>query len=131
MLFAKGKLCLVFNETNSDFIEDVFKNKVETGEISAGLKVIKGSAEFEAVGVSFKDWKAKEGECAKCEEGGGGPIVIIRTCQVDTEGYSCKGLKTPTKESKDCVEYCPSNSAATTVPSLILAIGMFLSFSFQ
>ncbi|KAL9975546.1 hypothetical protein ACROYT_G012718 [Oculina patagonica] len=129
MVFAKGKLCLVFND-DADFIEDVFKKKVETGELRAGFPVIKGSAEFEAVGVSFKDWKAKEGECKKCEEGGGGPIIIVRTCQVETEGLSCKGLKT-TKKSDDCVEYCPSSSTAITVSSLVLAIGIFLSFSFQ
>ena len=52
--------------------------------------------------VGFEDWKAKEGECTKCNEGGGGEIVIEGTC---TPMENCNGLKN-TKMSKDCVEYC-------------------------
>ncbi|XP_078365473.1 uncharacterized protein LOC144649765 [Oculina patagonica] len=129
LLFAKGKLCLVFNDDDDDFIEDVFKEKVETGKLSENFTVIKCSSEFEAVGVSF-NWEAKKGECTKKCEGAGGPFDIVGTCKVKTEGLSCKGLKT-TKKSDDCPEYCHSSSVAITFPSLILAIGILLSFSFQ
>ena len=59
--------------------------------------------------VKFTDWKAKDGECSKCSEGGGGPIVIEGKCEAETGSYSCKGLKN-TKESKECVKYCDSNA---------------------
>ena len=52
----------------------------------------------------FSDWKAKEGECKKCSEGGGGPIVIEGKCKPKS-GHSCKGLKNM-KEVDKCVEYC-------------------------
>ena len=58
--------------------------------------------------VKFTDWKAKDGECSKCSEGGGGPIVIEGKCEAET-GYSCTGLKN-TKESKECVKYCDSSA---------------------
>ena len=45
-----AKLCLVFKGNDDDFIEDVFTKKVNSGELSQDLSVIKGSAEFEAVG---------------------------------------------------------------------------------
>jgi len=63
---------------------------------------------FFSAEVKFMDWKAKDGECSKCSEGGGGPIVIEGKCEAET-GYSCKGLKN-TKESKECVKYCDSNA---------------------
>ena len=56
------------------------------------------------VGVEFSDWKAKDGECKKCSEGGGGPIEIKGECDPEP-GYSCKGLKN-TKKVKECVKYC-------------------------
>ena len=63
---------------------------------------------FYSVGVAFTDYEAKEGECSKCSEGGGGPIVIEGKCEAGP-GYSCKGLKN-TKESDECVKYCDSNA---------------------
>ncbi len=50
MVFAKGKLCLVFNGDEKDFIEDVFKNKVKSGKLDEGFPVIICSTEFEAIG---------------------------------------------------------------------------------
>ena len=58
-------------------------------------------------GVSFKDWKAKEGECEdKCERAAG-PFSIVRECEPDA-GFSCDGLKEPTEETEDCAKYCSS-----------------------
>ena len=62
-------------------------------------------------GLPLKIGKLKEGECEKCD-GAAGPIDIVGTCVVKTQGLSCKGLKT-TKKSKDCVEYCSSSSGRT------------------
>ena len=47
---AEVKLCLVFKEGDKDLIEDVFKNKVLTGNLSDALPVLKDSAEFEPQG---------------------------------------------------------------------------------
>ena len=57
-------------------------------------------------GVVFKNWKAKDGECDKCE-GAAGEFVIEGTCEVKTS--SCKGLRN-TKMTKDCVTHCPSSA---------------------
>ena len=57
-----------------------------------------------AVGVKFKDWKAKE--CDKCK-GTAGEFEIVGTCEDETS--SCKGQK-KTKMSTDCATYCPSNA---------------------
>ena len=59
-------------------------------------------------GVKFKEWKAKDGECDKCSEGGGGPFVIEGKCEADSS-YSCKGVKN-TKETDECVKYCDSSA---------------------
>lgn len=58
-------------------------------------------------GVSFKDWKAKEGECEEKCEGAAGPFSIVKECEPDA-GFSCDGLKEPTEETKDCAKYCSS-----------------------
>ena len=63
---------------------------------------------FYSAEVKFTDWEAKDSECSKCSEGGGGPIVIEGKCEAET-GYSCKGLKNK-KESTDCVKYCDSSA---------------------
>ena len=47
---AEVKLCLVFREGDKDFIEDVFKDKVLTGNLNNDLPVLKDSAEFQALG---------------------------------------------------------------------------------
>ena len=50
-LFAEARLCLVFlGGEDEDFIEDVFKKKVETGELDDGLPVMTDSAKFEPQG---------------------------------------------------------------------------------
>ena len=49
-VLAKANLSLVFKGGDEVFIEDVFKNKVTTGELDVGLTVIKDSAEFEPQG---------------------------------------------------------------------------------
>ena len=49
-LFAWAILKLVFKGGDAVFIEDVFKNKVATGELDVDLSVIKGSAKFEPRG---------------------------------------------------------------------------------
>ena len=49
-LFAWVILKLVFKGGDAVFIEDVFKNKVATGELDVDLSVIKGSAKFEPRG---------------------------------------------------------------------------------
>ena len=60
------------------------------------------------IGVSFKDWKVKEGECEKkCEAGAGGPFSIVKKCEPDAK-FSCDGLKEPTEETEDCATYCSS-----------------------
>ena len=60
------------------------------------------------LGVTFSEWKAKDGECKKCE-GGGGPFMIESVCE--KKEHSCRGQKNKYKESKDCVKYCSSASA--------------------
>lgn len=59
-------------------------------------------------GVSWKDWKAKEGECEEKCDGAAGPFYIVRECQ--DERCSCKGHKT-TKETKECTKYCSSTDS--------------------
>lgn len=59
-----------------------------------------------SVGVIFKDWEAKDGECDKCE-GAGGEFVIDGTCVPKT--WNCRGLKN-TKMTDDCVTYCDSSA---------------------
>jgi len=50
-LSAEARLCLVFiGGEDEDFIEVVFRNKVETGELDDGLPVKNDSAEFEPQG---------------------------------------------------------------------------------
>ena len=57
------------------------------------------------LGVTFSEWKAKDGECKKCD-GGGGPFVIESVCE--KEEHSCRGQKNKSKESMDCAQYCSS-----------------------
>lgn len=66
-------------------------------------------------GVELSDFKAKDGQCDKCSEGGGGPIVIERECKANP-GYSCKGVKT-TKQTNDCVKYCCPSAGRTKLLS--------------
>jgi len=120
------QLCLLL--TKNEVIEDVFKKELEDGKLMT-VPVVEGSFVFTPLGVEFTDWKAKDGECSKCSEGGGGPIVIERECKVET-GYSCKGLKN-TKESKECVKYCDSSAVSIRISTIILAVGILLSFSFN
>ena len=61
------------------------------------------------LGVTFSEWKPKDGECKKCDGGGGGPFVIEGVCK--SNGQSCRGHKNKSKDSKDCVKYCPSASS--------------------
>ena len=49
-VFAKGKLCLVFNGDDQEFIEDVFKKKVDSGKLADNVKVINGSDTFKPLG---------------------------------------------------------------------------------
>jgi len=57
--------------------------------------------------VEYKNYKAQEGECDKCD-GAGGPFIIVAVC-VPKTGFSCNGLeKTKTKETEDCITYCSS-----------------------
>ena len=49
-LFAWARLNLVFTGGDAVFIENVFKDKVATGELGADLSVIKRSATFEPRG---------------------------------------------------------------------------------
>jgi len=52
------------------------------------------------------DLKAKAGECTKCSEGGGGPIVIERTCK---HVRHCNHIVwTEDQKSDECVKYCSS-----------------------
>jgi len=128
-LFLEAKLCLVF-EMGKDSIKDVFFDKVKTGKLPGDVPVVKDSAEFEASKVEYKNYEAKEGECDKCD-GAGGPFEIVGNECVPNKGFSCNGLeKTNTKETDDCATYC-SSTVALTVSSLILAIGILLSSSFQ
>lgn len=121
------KLCMIIK--NAAFIEDIFMNLVKTGRITGNLRVVKDSGEFEAYGVKFFDWKAKDGECKKCSQGGGGPFEIEAGKCKPEAGYSCAGLRT-TEKSSDCVKYCDSSAAAIRIPSFILAtLGIFLSYS--
>lgn len=82
----------------------------------------------EPVGVTYSEWKAKDGECKKCD-GGGGPFVIESVCE--SKEYSCQGHKNKSQESKDCVKYCSSASSlvVAAVSNLILAMLISLSIS--
>ena len=60
------------------------------------------------LGVTFSEWKPKDGECKKCD-GGGGPFVIEGVCE--KKEHSCRGQKNKSKDSKDCVTYCSSASS--------------------
>ncbi|KAL9975540.1 hypothetical protein ACROYT_G012710 [Oculina patagonica] len=108
LTLVKVKLCLVVKTNDGTFIEDVFKARVKTGYLHANMPVKSYGAGFEPLGVTFKDWKAKDDECDKCE-GAGGEFVIVGTCEDDT--YSCKGQKN-TKMTTDCVKFCPDPSNA-------------------
>lgn len=58
--------------------------------------------------VEYKNYKAKEGECDKCD-GAGGPFDIEGECVPDSKEFSCNGLEEKkTKETKECTTYCPS-----------------------
>ena len=78
--------------------------------------------------VSWKDWKAKEGECEKCE-GAGGTFLIVRECQ--DEGCSCKGLKEKSKKTEECTKYCPSNGPSTGRMKHFSSVSYWLSFCFS
>ena len=71
------------------------------------------------VGVKFSEWGAKDGECKKCSDGGGGPIVIERKCDPEPN-HSCKGLKN-TKKVNECVKYC--NAGRVNLAKLINSCG--------
>lgn len=108
------KLCL--HVSKGVDLEEVLRNKTE-------------NSTFEAIEVSYPEWKAKDDECKKCgEEGGGGPFVIVNVCK--SGKHSCKGLKNKSKYSKDCEEYCSSTSSlvVAAVSNLILALWISLSF---
>jgi len=129
-VFAEAKLCLVFTK-GEDSIKDVFFDKLKTGKLSENLPVVKDSAEFEALEVEYKNYEAKEGECDKCD-GAAGPFDIEGECVPDSKEFSCNGLEeTKTMETEDCPTYCSSTALTVTVSSLILAIGILLSSSFQ
>lgn len=61
------------------------------------------------LGVTFSEWKAKDGECKKCD-GGGGPFMIESVCK--EKEHSCRGQKNKSKESMDCAKYCSSSASA-------------------
>ncbi|XP_066020135.1 uncharacterized protein [Pocillopora verrucosa] len=84
---------------------------------------------YEAVGVTFSEWKPKDGECKKCD-GGGGPFVVEGVCK--KKEHSCRGHKYKSKDSKDCVTYCPSASSlvVAAVSNLILAMWISISYNF-
>lgn len=124
------RLCMVLKKAGSEFIEDIFMKEVKTGKYFAGLQIIEGSVEFKAFGVKLTNWKAKDGECAKCSQGGGGPFVIEADKCEPKAGYSCNGVKKMEKSS-DCVKYCDSNVAAVTLSSSGFTLGILFSFSFN
>ena len=62
-----------------------------------------------SAGVTFGDWKAKDGECNKCSSGGAGPITLERKCKPKKAEHSCDGLNT-TMEAQDCLKYCDSSA---------------------
>jgi len=128
MTLVELKLCLVVVTSDSTFIVALVIAKVQTGSLSEEIKVKKDSVEFKPLGVEFKVWRAKDGECTDKCEGAGGEFTIERTC-VPKES-SCKGIKT-TEMTKDCVKYCDSSAGTYTVSFLILVMGILLSFSFQ
>ncbi|XP_073233867.1 uncharacterized protein [Porites lutea] len=105
-------LCLANRDKNS-YIEDELTDKLEI----TGLK-------FEASGVTFKDWKAKD--CLGCSTGG--PITIERECE-PKEQYSCNGVKIPSEESNDCVKYCSAGVQKREISTFILVLGIVLAFS--
>jgi len=127
-ILVRLKLCLVLKKEEAGFIEDVFKKELEDGKL-INMAVVKDSFDFSPLEVKFTDWKAKDDECSKWSEGGGPPIVIERKCEAET-GYSCKGLKN-TKESEECVKYCDSSAVSIRISTIILAVGILLSFSFN
>ncbi|XP_020628760.1 putative uncharacterized protein DDB_G0290521 isoform X2 [Orbicella faveolata] len=123
--FVKVKLCLVVKTSDGTLIHDVIIDKVKSGYLAEGFKVKKDSFEFNPLGVEFKDWKAKDGECDKCD-GAAGEFTIEGTCV--PKDRSCKGVKN-TKMTDDCVTYCDSSAGSyTAVSFLILAMGIFFSF---
>lgn len=105
------KLCLANRDKNS-YLEDELTDKLNI----TGLK-------FEASGVTFKDWKAKS--CTGCSTGG--PITIERECE--PKKYSCNGVKIPSEETKDCVEYCSAGVQKREISTFILVLGIVLAFS--
>jgi len=127
-VLVRLKLCLILTKDEAGFIEDVLKKELEDGKLM-NTSVVKDSFDFTPLEVKFTDWEAKDSECSKCSEGGGGPIVIEGKCEAET-GYSCKGLKNK-KESTDCVKYCDSSAVSIRISTIILAVGILLSFSFN
>lgn len=71
--------------------------------------------------MELTNFKATEGECDKCSKGGAGPFQIKGECA--SEVYSCKGVKV-TKETKDCVKYCPESGAGRLNPSVVFVHGI-------
>ena len=57
--------------------------------------------------MTCTEWKAKDGECDKCSEGGGGPFSIEKECKLVNE-KGCAYVKPEVETSKDCVKYCSS-----------------------
>ena len=83
---------------------------------------------YEAVGVTFSEWKAKDGECKKCD-GGGGPFMIESVCE--EKEHSCRGQKNKSKKSMDCAKYCSSSAqVVAAVSNLILAMWISISYNF-
>jgi len=105
------KLCFTNRDKNS-YLEDELTDKLDITELK-----------FEASGVTFKDWKAKD--CKGCSTGG--PITIERECE--PKQYSCNGVKIPSKESKECVEYCSAGVQKREISTFILILGIVLAFS--
>lgn len=109
-LVIKAKVCMDF--TGKGFIEDLLRER---------------DFVFEPIGVSFSAWIAKDGECEKCNKGGGGPLTLIRSCK--SKDHSCNGVRNESKTVKGCVEYCSASSLVTVAVShLVLAIWISLLF---
>ena len=59
--------------------------------------------------VEFVEAKAKEGECENKCHAAVGHFTIVFECTAKAE-FSCNGLKKKTKETDDCIKYCPSRA---------------------
>ncbi|CAH3046401.1 unnamed protein product, partial [Porites lobata] len=102
------------NRDENSYLEELLNDTLHNWYIT-GLK-------FEASGVTFENWTAKD-ECKVCSEGGAGHFIIQGEC-VQGEQCSCNGVKT-TKESNDCVKYC-SAEVIESDPQEYQFIGLLL-----